>query len=61
MILPVQFKQSLYIAFELDYPESVLYFLGALNKARLRLFPYAFGTTVAQPTLACVIIDSVPI
>ena len=61
MISPVQFKQSLYIAFELDYPESVLYFLGALS-ARLRLFfPYAFGTTVAQPTLACVIIDSVPI
>ena len=60
MISLVQFKQSLYIAFELDYPESVLYFIGAL-KARLRLFPYAFGTTVTQPTLACVIIDSVPI
>ena len=55
MISFVQCKQSLYIAFELDYPESVLYFLGAL-KARLRLL-----TTVAQPTLACVIIDSVPI
>ena len=60
MLLPVLFKQSLYIASELDYPESVLYCLGAL-KARLSLFPKAFGTTIAQPTLACAIIDSVPI